>query len=415
MGEVTHCRGCGERLPAPFLDLGAMPPANRYLGPQDSTSDEPAYPLAVAACAHCHLVQLTHTVDPSSLFSEYAYFSSVSSSFVAHAKTLAQTLISRHGLDGSSRVVEVASNDGYLLQFFVAAGVPVLGVEPARNIAAVAQHKGIDTLAEFFGPGVVDAVLAKTGGADVLVGNNVLAHVPDINGFLRAARQVLKPGGVAVFEFPHVGELFTRNAFDTIYHEHVFYLSLTSVRFLAERAGLHLQHVERLAVHGGTLRVTLSTEAVQPSDAALALLEEERGGGILEPSTHREFAARVQTVCGALRALLGALRADGARIAAYGAPAKGNTLLCASGCGDLLEYTVDRSPHKQGLRLPGTHLPIHAPARLVTDQPDYALLLPWNLAAEIQHQQAAWQATGGRFIVPVPHPHILEPAAESAT
>jgi hypothetical protein len=393
-------------LPEPFLDLGSTPLANAYVSPERASEPDPAYPLAVSYCPHCHLVQLRDTVPPDRLFTEYLYFSSYSDSFVAHARAMACELCERLGLGPRSRVVEVASNDGYLLQFFQARGIPVLGVEPARNIAAEALRRGVPTWNEFFGMHLADTIRRRFGAVDLLIGNNVLAHVPTITDFLGGVRACLEEGGMAVFEFPYLAELLSRTEFDTIYHEHVFYFSLTALRGLADRAGLSIIDVSRQPVHGGSLRVFLRAGRGQPpADSVYTLLAAEERSGLLDATRYREFSAQVRAVKTALLERLDGLKATGARLAAYGAPAKGNTLLNTCGIGtDRLEFTVDRNPHKQGLLLPGSRLPILDPRELSLRRPDVTLILPWNIAPEIVSQQREYLRAGGRFLVPIPAP-----------
>ena len=404
------CLGCAAALGEPFLDLGAQPLANALLRPEDAARPEPRVPLAVAYCARCHLVQLTDTEPPEILFGDYLYFSSYSDLFLAHAKAMADTLVTRFALGARHRVMEIASNDGYLLQYVQAHGVPVLGVEPARNVAAVAEARGIPTLAKFFGPDVIDEILRDFGAADVIVGNNVLAHVPGVNAFMQALAGCLAPYGAAVFEFPYLGELLARTAFDTIYHEHVFYYSLAAVSGLAARAGLEVFDVERQAIHGGSLRVFLQHAGVRPVEPAVTrLAHEEVAAGLTSGARYAGFSHDVQTLCADLVTLLRRLRAEGRSLAAYGAPAKGTVLLNTCGIGpDLLQFTVDRSPHKQGRLIPGVRLPIRAPEALLDAMPDFTLLLPWNIADEILAQQAAYLRRGGAFIVPVPAPRIVK-------
>ncbi len=407
------CLGCGGILPEPFLDLGRTPLANSYLRRDQLDLPEESFRLAVAYCPSCHLVQLTDRVPPEKMFREYLYFSSYSDSFLAHARAMANSLIERFGLDSSSRVLEIASNDGYLLQYFLERGIAVLGVEPARNIAAQAQRRGIPTLNRFFAEDAAGEILARFEHADLIVGNNVLAHVPGINGFLAAVAACLKSDGCAVFEFPYLKELLDNTEFDTIYHEHVFYYSLSAVRGLAARAGLELFDVEFHPLHGGSLRVLLQHHGQRPIQPAVtAMLAAEDASGLTSGGHFVSFGLRVEALKSRLLGLLKELKAGGKRLAAYGAPAKGNTLLNYCGIGrELLDFTVDRSPHKQGMLLPGSHLPILAPAELLARSPDYALILPWNLADEIVSQQREYLRGGGRFIVPVPEPRILEHAA----
>jgi SAM-dependent methyltransferase len=400
------CRGCGKSLPEPFLDLGCTPLANAYVPVEHADEPDTLYPLAVSYCPGCHLVQLTETVPPETLFTEYLYFSSYSDSFIAHARSMAAELSFRFDLGDDSRVLEVASNDGYLLQFFQTAGIPVLGVEPARNVAAEAARRGVPTWNEFFGPHLVERVRSDFGALDLLVGNNVVAHVPSVNEFLAAARACLKDDGIAVFEFPYVAELLSRTEFDTIYHEHVFYYSLAAFGGLAARAGLTLFDVSRQPVHGGSLRVFLQAGRRRlPTPALGALLGDEERNGLLEPARYSEFSGQVQVLKAELVDRLKSLKRSGASLAAYGAPAKGNTLLNTCGIGTrLLDFTVDRNPHKQGLLLPGSRIPILHPRELAKRRPDVTLILAWNIAREIVSQQRDYVEAGGRFMVPVPRP-----------
>jgi len=407
--SARPCLGCGAALGDPFLDLGSQPLANALIRPEDAARPEPRLPLAVAYCARCHLVQLTETAPPEALFGDYVYFSSYSESFLAHAEAMADALVARFELGPGRRLLEIASNDGYLLRFVQARGVEVLGIEPARNVAEVARARGIPTLAVFFGPDAVEAIVRDFGRAHVIVGNNVLAHVPAINAFLLAVAACLTPDGAAVFEFPYLGDLLARTAFDTIYHEHVFYYSLAAVARLAGRAGLEVFDVERQAVHGGSLRVFLQRAGARPVMPAVGRLAgEEAAAGLTSAARYDGFSAEVRRVCAELTALLRRMRGEGRRLAAYGAPAKGTVLLNACGIGtDLLEFTVDRSPHKQGRLVPGVRLLIRPVEDLVKAMPDVTLLLPWNLADEIVAQQAEYRRRGGRFLVPVPSPRLL--------
>jgi SAM-dependent methyltransferase len=409
--EVNNgvCLGCGARLPPPFLNLGRTPLANSYLRPDQGALPEAAFPLAVAFCRNCHLAQLNERVPPTELFTEYAYFSSYSDSFAIHAQRMAVNLWERFGLNSQSQVVEAASNDGYLLRYFRELGIPVLGIEPARNIAAVARARGIPTIEEFFNTRTAADIASRVGRADLIIGNNVLAHVPAINDFLQAVTLLMKPSGAAVFEFPYVGELLERGEFDTIYHEHVFYYSLQAIAGLASRAKLELYDAEVHEVHGGSLRIFLQHPGVRElSPTVAAMIASEQRKGLLSPGCYQAFGAKVERIKHALLGLLHELKTAGKRVAAYGAPAKGNTLINYCGIGtDLIEFTVDRSTHKQGRLLPGSHVPIYAPEELLRRHPDYALILPWNIAGEIVEQQHAYLAGGGHFIVPVPEPRIL--------
>jgi len=404
-----NCLGCGTRLPPAFLDLGRTPLANSYLMPEQAEMPEAVFPLAVAYCNTCHLVQLSERVPPADLFTEYAYFSSYSDSFANHARRMAASLTERFALSSASRLVEAASNDGYLLRYFREQGIQVLGVEPAHNVAAVARAQGIPTIEEFFNTATAATIAASAGRADLIIGNNVLAHVPAINDFMQAAAILMKPAGAAVFEFPYLGKLLECGEFDTIYHEHVFYYSLHAVAGLAARGNLELYDAEAHEVHGGSLRIFLQHPGVRErSPAIAAMMMAEQYKGLLSPDYYKAFGSKAERIKHNLLGLLHQLKAAGRRIAAYGAPAKGNTLLnyCGIGAG-LIDFTVDRSPHKQGRLLPGSHLPIYAPEELLRRHPDYALILPWNIASEIVGQQRSYLERGGRFIVPIPEPRIL--------
>jgi SAM-dependent methyltransferase len=408
--SLVRCRGCNAELARPFLDLGNTPLANSYLKPDQNGTVEEQFPLAVSYCHACHLVQLTDVVPPAKLFTEYLYFSSYSEIFLKHAEAMARAYIERFALDGRSRVLEIASNDGYLLQHFVNRKIPVLGVEPARNIATEARRRGIPTLNRFFGSDAVAEILEKLGQADLIVGNNVLAHVPEVNAFLDAVAACLKANGAAVFEFPYLAELLDKIEFDTIYHEHVFYYSLSSISNLAARANLEVFDVESQSIHGGSLRVFLQHRGAREIESRVTkMLDHERELGLTAAAPYDSFGRRVGELKSKLLELLTSLKADGKRLAAYGAPAKGNTLLNYCGVGtELLEFTVDRSPHKQGLLLPGSRLPILAPEALLAEKPDYTLILPWNITQEVIGQQQEYLAQGGKFIVPIPEPRIID-------
>lgn len=400
---VTRCRGCCAPLPAPFLDLGALPLANALVDPAHADVPDSLHPLAVCRCTACHLVQLTDEVPPADLFSEYTYFSSFSDSFVEHARRLADELCGRFSLGPHSTVLEVASNDGYFLQHLRHRAVRVLGVEPAANVAEAARNRGVNTLARFFGPEVVDEVQATLGPADVVVGNNVLAHVPAINDFLRAVRACLKPSGWAVFEFPWLVELLRRGEFDTIYHEHVFYYSLHAVDALLRRADLHLADASLQPVHGGSLRVFAARERPARSAGVESLLRLEHEAAMDTAEPYLRFGQAAGELRDRLRERLSELTGRGLILGAYGAPAKGNILLNYCGVGrDVVRFTVDRNPVKQGRLLPGSRIPVLAPEELVRRRPDVALLLPWNIADEIVAQQQDYLRAGGRFLMPVP-------------
>ena len=403
---VSHpCRLCGASLTRTFVDLGMSPLCESYVATEHLDEMEPFYPLHVRLCDSCLLVQLPAYVSGEHIFSDYAYFSSYSDSWVAHAKRYADAMISRLGLAPASLVTEVASNDGYLLQHFVAAGIPVLGVEPAANVAEAAQARGIRTEVRFLGPETGREIAQRYGQADLVAGNNVFAHVPDLRGFAAGLRALVKDTGLVTLEFPHLLRLMERRQFDTIYHEHFQYLSLlTSARAL-DTAGLTVVDVEELNTHGGSLRVhARPTESSgEPTTRVKALLDCEEAAGLATVAGHEGFAAEVLKIkSDLLEFLLGAAR-DGRSVAGYGAPGKGNTLL--NHCGirsDLLSYTVDRSPVKQGKFLPGTHIPIYAPERLAETRPDYVLVLPWNLRDEISQQLEYVRSWGGRLVFPIP-------------
>jgi SAM-dependent methyltransferase len=404
------CRLCGAALSATFVDLGMSPLCESYLRADQLDGPETFYPLHVRICPSCLLVQLPAYVPGEDIFSDYAYFSSYSDSWVAHAKRYAEAMVDRLGLGPESLVTEVASNDGYLLQHFVAAGVPVLGIEPAGNIAAVARDRGIRTEVAFLGTQTGAGLAARYGRADLVAGNNVYAHVPDLRGFTAGLAALVKPDGLVTLEFPHLLRLIEGRQYDTIYHEHYQYLSLrTAARALAT-AGLRLVDVDELTTHGGSLRVYAQPEgaAGEPTPAVKAVLEAETAAGLDTLAGHRGFANAVHTIKADLLGFLLEARSRGRTVVGYGAPGKGNTLL--NHCGiraDLLAYTVDRSPHKQGMFLPGTHIPIHPPDRIAADRPDYVLVLPWNLRTEITAQLAYVRDWGGRLVFPIPELEVV--------
>jgi SAM-dependent methyltransferase len=412
--DELPCRACGGAGLAPILDMGGTPLANRLLRADQLDAPEPTYPLRLVFCPACALVQITETVPPEVLFSDYLYFSSFSQTMLDHAVALVETMVERAALDDSSLVVELASNDGYLLQYYKRRGVPVLGVEPAANVAAVAEReRGIPTAVEFFDEGVARRLGQSRGQADVIHGHNVLAHVADLNGFVAGIGALLKPGGVAVIEAPYVRDMVENIEFDTIYHEHLCYFSLTSLCHLFEQHGMTVADVERVAIHGGSLRIFVrrldgASPASLQSRAVEAMLEEERSLGMTGVAYYRDFGERVARLRGELTALLTRLKAEGQSIAAYGASAKGSTLLNYFGIGQAtLDFVVDRSTHKQGLYTPGTHLPILAPEALFERMPDAVLLLTWNFRDEILAQQAEYRERGGRFIVPIPRVEMV--------
>ena len=405
MSSGHVCRLCGADLTRSFVDLGMSPLCESYLPADKVDAPEVFYPLNVLLCQQCLLVQLPAYVTGEHIFSEYAYFSSYSDSWVAHAKRYADEMTAALGLTSDSLVTEVASNDGYLLQHFVAAGIPVLGVEPAGNVAKAAVAKGIRTVVEFLGPETGAAIGAEYGQADLVAANNVFAHVPDIRGFAAGLRALVKESGLITLEFPHLLRLIERRQYDTIYHEHYSYLSLLTASRALETAGLRVLDVEELSTHGGSLRVHARPAAVggEPSERVKAVLEAEAVAGLHTAAGHEGFAHEVLRIKSDLvEFLVGAARA-GKSVAGYGAPGKGNTLL--NHCGirsDLLAYTVDRSPVKQGKFLPGTHIPIYPPERIAQTKPDYILVLPWNLRDEISQQLDYVRSWGGRLVFPIP-------------
>jgi len=404
------CRLCGEQLNRTFVDLGSSPPCESYLRADQLDQPEVFYPLHVRICERCLLVQLPAYVDNHDIFSDYAYFSSYSDSWVAHAERFVVEMTSRLGLDGSSLIVEVASNDGYLLQHAVQRGIPVLGIEPAANIAEVARDKGIRTEIAFLGESVGTRLAEQYGKADLVVGNNVFAHTPELLDFVLGLRALVADTGLVSLEFPHLLRLIEGRQYDTIYHEHYSYFTLRTAAAALASADLTVVDVVELATHGGSLRVLArpSAQAGEASPAVARVLADEAAAGLHTVQGHDGFAGAVLEVKRDLLELLIAASRDGLSVAGYGAPGKGNTLL--NHCGirsDLLPYTVDRSPYKQGLFLPGTHIPIHAPERLRETRPDLVLILPWNLREEIVGQLSYVRDWGGRFILPIPRPAIV--------
>ena len=407
---VTACRACGGPLGTTMVDLGVTPLANSYLRASDLARPEPRYPLRVVVCEGCLLVQLDHLVDGATIFSDYAYFSSYSDTWLRHARRYVGEVIDRFCLDGSSRVIEVASNDGYLLRYFAERGIPALGIEPAANVAAAAVAAGIETRVEFFTSAAAARLVREGIRANLLVANNVLAHVQELNDFIRGVAMVLEPDGVATFECAHLLRLIEERQFDTIYHEHCSYFSLLSASRVFEANGLTVFDVKELPTHGGSLRLFVqhSSGPYPIAPAVDALRTTERSAGLDLPETYQTFSDASEQVRKDLRAFLCGVRSAGKRVAAYGAPAKGNTLLNFCGVGrDLIEVTVDRSPHKQGCYLPGTHIPVLPPEALRDVRPDYLLVLPWNLKDEIVEQMAWIREWGGRFVVPIPAVEVL--------
>jgi hypothetical protein len=409
-GATFACRSCGAGALELVLSLGSTPLANSLLRTEDLEKPEARYPLDLVFCSTCNLVQITETVPPEQLFREYLYFSSFSETMLSHARDLVGRLVGELHLGQRSLAVEIASNDGYLLQYYKAAGVPVLGIEPAQNVARVAEERGIRTVSEFFGLTLARKLVSEGNRADVLHANNVLAHVADLGGFVDGVREILADDGVAAFEFPYLGDMIEHAEFDTIYHEHLCYFSLTALVHLLGRHGLQAVDVERLPIHGGSLLLTVARAGVSrsPTLAVAALLDQERALGMDKLSFYRGFAERVLGLKARLRELLGKLKKDGHRIAAYGAAAKGSTLLNTFEIGaETLDFVVDRNTHKQGLHMPGVRIPIAPPERLCEAMPAYTLLLTWNFADEILRQQDEYRRRGGKFIVPIPDVRVV--------
>jgi hypothetical protein len=411
-GVAATCRFCAAPLERTFVDLGMSPLCESFLPADALDRMEAFYPLHVRVCAGCLLVQLPEYVAPAEIFTEYAYFSSFSTAWLAHAEAYTGMIAERLGLGADSLVVELASNDGYLLQYFLRERIPVLGIEPAANVARAAQERGVPTLVEFFDEHVAARLRADGRRADLIVGNNVLAQVPDINTFVRGIAVLLAPAGVVTIEVPHLERLVAENQFDTIYHEHFSYFSLlTLVRILAAH-GLEIFDVDELWTHGGSLRVYAKhagDATHEPSGDVERILGRERAAGFDRVETYEGFDARVRATKHRLLEFLIGVKASGASIAGYGAPGKGNTLL--NYCGirtDFLDYTVDRNPYKHGRFLPGTHIPIHPPEKIFETRPDYLLILPWNLKDEIMEQMAGIADWSGRFVVPIPDVQVFE-------
>jgi len=410
--SISACRGCGHDSLLEVLAFGEMPLSNGLLSESQLSREEPKVPLTVVFCPTCSLVQIRETVAPEILFSaEYPYFSSVSDAWVAHCRDNAVELMETRKLGPSHRVIEIASNDGYLLRNYAARGIPVLGIDPAAGPAAVARRNGIPTREEFFGRDMAEALSAEGIRADVIHANNVLAHVADLTGVVDGIRILLTDNGVAVIEAPYVRDLIDHCEFDTIYHEHLCYFSVTAISRLMARQGLVLTDVRRLTTHGGSLRLYVQ-RAGTPSPAVERLLNEEQKLGVDRADFYRDFAVRVRSIQTTLKALLESLKRGGQRIAGYAVSAKGAILLNSSGIdGRLIDYVVDRSPYKQGKAMPGVHLRVYDPARLLeAPAPDYLLLLAWNFKDEIMEQQEEYRKRGGKFIVPIPVPAIVADA-----
>lgn len=403
------CRFCETPLLTTFCDLGASPLSNSFLRADQLQQMEPFYPLHVYVCDACLLVQLPQFETREAIFSDYVYFSSYSDSWLAHAKAYVDMIVARLGLTPASRVVEVASNDGYLLKYFNDISIPALGVEPASNVAEVARANGVDTFVGFFGEATARDIASTRGMADLIIGNNVLAHVPDINDFVAGLSVLLAPGGTITMEFPHLARLIADVQFDTIYHEHFSYLSLLAVERIFAKQELTIYDVEELPTHGGSLRIFaghIGDHAVSRAVEVLRRAEENAGLSRLE--TYSNFEPRVRATKRHLLDFLITAKQNNKSIAAYGAAAKGNTLLNYCGVrGDFIDFVVDRNPHKQGRFLPGTHVPVLAPDHVKTTRPDYLLILPWNIRNEIIEQMSFIREWGGKFVVPVPSVRIV--------
>lgn len=410
--SIPECRFCGTPLQQTFADLGMAPLSNSYLRPEQLNQMEPFYPLHARVCAQCFLVQLEQFESPEKIFGDYAYFSSYSESWLKHAREYAERMVERFHLDGQSLVVEVASNDGYLLQYFQPRGVPVLGVEPAQNVAMAAEERGVPTLAKFFGTRTARELIERGQQANLLVGNNVLAHVPDLRDFVAGLKLVLKPGGILTLEFPHLLRLMEGNQFDTIYHEHFSYFSFCTAEQILAQHGLNVFDVEEISTHGGSLRLYICHAewgSQETHSRVSELRERELAAGLRNLETFSCFGEKVRETKRALLDFLIGVKRAGKTVVGYGAPAKGNTLLNYCGIGaDFLNYTVDVNPHKQNLFLPGSHIPIHHPDMIRRTRPDYVLILPWNLRDEIVGQMAHIREWGGRFIIPIPFPQVIE-------
>jgi SAM-dependent methyltransferase len=405
-GLVTACRACGGRLSVTMADLGLQPPSNAFLASMAEARHEKRYPLRAKVCDVCRLVQVDYDVAPEELFGNYVYFSSYSDEWMAHAKRYADMARERFGLDRGSLVVELASNDGYLLKNFVEMGIGVLGIDPSDTVARAAEKVGVPTLVEFFGESLAARLAAEGRRADLIVGNNVLAHVPRLNDFVAGIATLLKPAGTVTIEFPHLLKLIEHVEFDTIYHEHFSYISLLAIERVFARHGLRIYEAEELPTHGGSLRIYAahaSRGGLEDGARLKGLRVREQAAGLADLATYERFAGRVETCRRSLLKFLADAKREGRTVAAYGAAAKGNTLLNFCNVGrDDIAMVADRNPHKQAKFLPGTHIPVVAPEDLMRARPNYVLILPWNLQAEIRRQLAGIAEWGGRFVIPVP-------------
>lgn len=407
-----NCRFCQTSLKQTFVDLGMSPISNAFLKPEQLNQAEKFYPLHAYVCENCFLVQLEEFETPDAIFSDdYAYFSSYSETFLRHAENYTQMMRERFGFNSESFVVEIASNDGYLLQYFKKQGVKVLGIEPAANVVRVAESKGIPSWVNFFGTTTAQEIVRQKKQADLLIGNNVLAHVPDINDFVAGMKQALKPNGIFTMEFPHLLKLMEFNQFDTIYHEHYSYLSFLTVENIFAFHGLTLFDVEAIPTHGGSLRIYGkhdSNSNYQVTERLNNFRKKEIQAQLNKIDTYLEFSEKVRSTKRQLLQFLIKIKSQGQTIVGYGAPAKGNTLLNYCGIGiDFIDYTVDRSPHKQGLFLPGTHIPIYHPDKISETRPDYVVILPWNIKDEIMEQMAHIKDWGGQFLIPIPKTEVV--------
>jgi SAM-dependent methyltransferase len=406
VGLVSACRACGGRLTVTMADLGMQPASNAFIETQAAFQHEKRYPLRAKVCETCKLVQVDYDVAPQELFGNYVYFSSYSDDWLAHAKAYCEMARRRFGLDSSSLVVELASNDGYLLKNFLTMGIPVLGIDPSATVAAAAAKIGVPTVVEFFGQELARDLVRQRSRADLIIGNNVLAHVPQLNDFVAGMALLLRPNGNVTIEFPHLLELIEHVEFDTIYHEHFSYFSVHAIEQVFARHGLRLYDVERLPTHGGSLRIVAAHAARAELEDSAALREvraREAAAGLTDLATYAKFSIRVEQCRDSLLAFLAAAKREGKRVAAYGAAAKGNTLLNFCGVGpEEVAFVADRNPHKQKKFLPGTHIPVVSPEELMQAKPDYVLILPWNLRDEIRLQLKGIEAWGGRFVTPVP-------------
>ena len=407
---MNRCRFCDKQLEYIFADLGASPLANAYLTMEQIHQMEPFFPLQAYVCERCFLVQLPVFQSSEEIFSDYAYFSSYSDSWLQHAKKYTESMIKRFGFDIKSQVIEIASNDGYLLQYFKEKGIPVLGIEPAKNVAEAAEKIGIPTRTDFFGESTAQKMAAERIYADLLIGNNVLAHVPELNDFIKGMKIILKAQGVITMEFPHLMRLIEENQFDTIYHEHFSYFSFSSVKRIFSHHGLKIFDVDELSTHGGSLRIYachIEDQTKVTGENVGNLLKREAVEGFDEMKLYLAFNERVKAIKRSILSFMNKSKNEGKSIVGYGAPAKGNTLL--NYCGirkDYIDYTVDRSPHKQGYFLPGTHIPIYNPDKIKETQPDYVVILPWNLKDEIMQQMAHIRDWNGRFVTLIPEVKI---------